>query len=478
MSARRSSANVAIWWIRRDLRLHDNDALTRALDAAERVIPVFVCDPALRARPAHARAARRQAFLFAGLRALDADLTARGAGLIVRSGDPCTVLHELVEQTGATMVIAERDVSPYAHRRDARVRRHVPLELVPGVTVHDPRSVRKADGTPYTVFTAFARAWASQPMPTRRDILSAPRSLPALPAGLRSEPLPIDAEPLHFPAGEAAARARVRAFVHGTEAPIHAYASARDRVDHDGTSALSPYLRFGMLSARTAVVAACEAGGRLTQRPLPNGASVWLSELVWREFYLAILGAFPSVLGHAFNARLRHVAWRDAPDDLAAWQHGRTGYPIVDAAMRQLTTTGWMHNRARMIVASFLTKDLLLDWRAGEAWFMEQLVDGDPAANNGGWQWTAGTGTDAAPYFRVFNPVRQAERFDPDGTYVRRWVPELAGLPAPGIHAPWTVPPLALHAAGVTLGTTYPRPIVEHAAARTRAVAAYKNAGV
>ena len=200
---------------------------------------------------------------------------------------------------------------------------------------------------------------------------------------------------------------------------------------------------------------------------------MWLSELIWREFYLAILFHFPNVLHEAFNAKLRGVPWRDAPDDLRAWQDGRTGYPIVDAAMRQLAATGWMHNRARMIVASFLTKDLLIDWRAGEAWFMRQLIDGDPAANNGGWQWTAGTGTDAAPYFRILSPIRQAERFDPDGAFVRRWVPELSALAAPLIHQPWTASPSEQHAAGVRVGHDYPAPIVDHRVARERALEAY-----
>jgi deoxyribodipyrimidine photo-lyase len=204
-----------------------------------------------------------------------------------------------------------------------------------------------------------------------------------------------------------------------------------------------------------------------------RGADVWLSELVWREFYLHVLWHFPRVLRLAFDRRLRHVPWREAPADLRAWQAGHTGYPVVDAAMRQLAATGWMHNRARMIVASFLTKDLLIDWRHGEAWFMRHLVDGDPAANNGGWQWTAGTGTDAAPYFRIFNPILQARRFDPDGAYVRRWVPELAQVPAPAIHAPWELTPLDQQAMGCRVGRDYPGPMVEHGAARVRALATY-----
>ncbi len=207
-----------------------------------------------------------------------------------------------------------------------------------------------------------------------------------------------------------------------------------------------------------------------------DGAAAWLGELIWRDFYLSVLFHFPDVLREEFNPAFRAVRWRKDTAGLEAWQQGKTGYPVVDAGMRQLRATGWMHNRARMITASFLVKDLLIDWRAGERWFMRQLVDGDPAANNGGWQWTAGVGTDAAPYFRVFNPVTQGERFDPAGDYVRRWVPELATLPAKWIHRPWDAPPLELRAAGVALGRTYPRPIVDHAQARLRALNVFAQA--
>jgi deoxyribodipyrimidine photo-lyase len=228
-----------------------------------------------------------------------------------------------------------------------------------------------------------------------------------------------------------------------------------------------------MLSARAAAAAARNAGAKPGTERAHAGADVWLSELAWRDFYQHILWHFPSVLRTAFDPRLRAIAWCNDPRELEAWQQGRTGYPIVDAAMRQLAATGWMHNRARMIVASFLTKDLLIDWRLGAAWFMRQLVDGDPAANNGGWQWTAGTGTDAAPYFRIFNPVLQAQKCDPDGAYVRRWVPELTRVPATAIHAPWKLSPLEQEAAGCRIGRDYPAPIVEHPAARARLLAVF-----
>ena len=460
-----------VWWIRRDVRLHDNPALARALAGGGPVVPLFVRDPALLGGRHHGAAARRRDFLFAGLRALDADLRARGARLVVRSGAPAAVLEALARETGAQAVIAEGDASPYARRRDAAARRTVPLEIVGSTSVHHPADVVKADGTPYTVFTPFKRAWLGRPLPRAADVLAAPDRLPAVPRTIASEELPDAGTVGAFPAGEAEARRRLRAFARG---PIDRYASERDRVDHDATSALSPYFRFGMVSAREAVVAALAAGAARNGRT-DRGADVWLSELVWREFYLAILFHHPHVLGSAFNERFRRLGYRRSVRDLAAWKSGRTGYPIVDAAMRQLAAIGWMHNRARMIVASFLTKDLLVDWREGEAWFMETLLDGDPAANNGGWQWTAGVGTDAAPYFRVFSPVLQGKRCDPDGTYVRRWLPELAHVPVARIHEPWTLTPLEQQAAACIIGRDYPAPIVEHHTARERALAAYRD---
>lgn len=461
-----------IWWIRRDVRLHDNPALARALAGGGPVVPAFVLDPALLGGRHHGAAARRQGFLFAGLRALDDDLRARGGRLVVRTGRPADVLDTLVREAGARAVVAEGDASPYARRRDADVRRTVPFEIVGSTSVHHPAEVVKGDGTPYTVFTPFKNVWLARPLPKASDVLAAPERLPPVPDGMTSETLPEGETVDAFPAGEAEARRRLHAF---TTRAIDRYAKERDRVDHDATSALSPYFRFGMISAREAVVAALAAGAGKNGRKGKGGADVWLAELVWREFYLAILFHHPQVLSSAFNARFRRLAYRRSPRELAAWRDGRTGYPIVDAAMRQLASIGWVHNRARMIVASFLTKDLLLDWRDGEAWFMERLLDGDPAANNGGWQWTAGVGTDAAPYFRIFSPVLQGKRCDPDGAYVRRWVPELAHVPAARIHEPWTLTALEQRAARCIIGRDYPAPIVEHHTARERALAAYRD---
>jgi deoxyribodipyrimidine photo-lyase len=261
-----------------------------------------------------------------------------------------------------------------------------------------------------------------------------------------------------------------------SDASVFSYAELRDRLDLDSTSGLSPYLRFGMLSARQAVVAAMEAGSNESDTDARQGAETWLNELIWREFYVHILAHFPHTATTSFREGLRDIAWVDDREDAAAWQEGQTGYPVVDAAMRQLVATGWIHNRARMIVASFLVKDLLVDWRLGARYFMRQLVDGDPAANVGGWQWVSGTGTDAAPYFRVFNPVLQGRKFDPRGAFVKEWVPELSGVPEARVHAPWEMSVDEQLASGCRVGRDYPAPIVDHGRARLRALAAYQQA--
>jgi deoxyribodipyrimidine photo-lyase len=466
---------VAIWWIRRDLRLADNPALTAALAAADQVIPLFILDPHLTEAPT--TGAKRLAFLLDGLRALDADLRARGSRLIVRRGAPLPVLRTLIETTQARVVVAQADISPYARQRDAEIAQRLPLQLTPGITVFPPDAVRKADGAPYTVFTPFSRAWKA--LPPNLTLLRAPGRIPT-PADLASDLIPTSpALPASVPfaAGEVEAQRRLRQFADGLLAPIQRYHELRDRTDLEGTSQLSPYLRFGMISARQAAAAAYRALDSAAADAGRRGAEVWLNELIWREFYASILYHFPTVLREAFRPELRAIAWDNNEAFFTAWCEGRTGYPIVDAAMRQLVQTGWMHNRTRMIVASFLVKDLLIDWRWGERFFMQHLVDGDPASNNGGWQWTAGVGTDAAPYFRIFNPVLQGEKFDPQGDFVRRWLPELTRVPARFIHRPWEMTPLEQRAAGCVLGQDYPAPLVDHGAARERTLAAYQQAG-
>lgn len=464
---------MIIWWMRRDLRLHDNTALCHALSLSSQVIPVFILDPAALESRYHREANARRAFLFANLRALEADLRARGSRLVVRAGPPFEALSALMETTGATHIVAEADFSPFARRRDAALAEALPLTLTGGVTVHHPGAVLKPNGTPYVVFTPFSKAWRALSWPTASHLQSAPAQLAAVPEHLTSQPIPNDLPaPAHFPAGEAEAQRRLEAFARQA---IFAYDEGRNRLDQHGTSTLSPYLRFGVLSARQALVTARAAHAAAPDETTRKGADTWLNELIWREFYIGVLYHFPHVLRQEFNPTLRNIPWRTAPADLAAWQQGLTGFPVVDACMRQLATTGWMHNRGRMIVASFLVKDLLLDWRLGEAWFMRHLVDGDPAANNGGWQWTAGTGTDAAPYFRIFNPVTQGEKFDPHGSFIRRYVPELARVPDKFIHTPWLMSPVDQRLTGCVLGEHYPRPMVDRSEARQRTLKAYQH---
>jgi deoxyribodipyrimidine photo-lyase len=323
------------------------------------------------------------------------------------------------------------------------------------------------------------RAWKATHLTGQVNLIDPPSKI-TTPSGISSDPgqvIPDEVVEMDFLGGEQEAQRRLDAFTRGTNPEIYRYADQRDRMDLDATSLLSPYLRFGMLSAGQAVQAAREALQNARDESARKGAETWLNELIWREFYIAILYHFPRVSRGSFRENLRDIRWNNDPREFDAWCEGRTGYPVVDAAMRQLRNTGWMHNRARMIVASFLTKDLLIDWRWGERWFMQQLVDGDPAANNGGWQWTAGTGTDAAPYFRIFNPVLQSKKFDPHGDYIRRWVSELVQVPGRYIHSPWEMPVELQRNSKCLLGEDYPLPIIDHRFARQRTLEAYKNAG-
>ncbi len=453
---------TAIWWIRRDLRLTDNRALQNALSEADQVIPFFILDSHL----LNVEAPRRQNFLFHNLQLLSDQLKAKGCPLVVRRGDPLAELSRLVEESGAELICAEADYSTYAHKRDNLVESKLNLKLEEGLLIHPPWAAVKADGSPYTMFTPFYNTWLALPLPG--NPLPAPTHLkPHI--DLRSEPIPSATETAGFPAGEEAAQRHLENFLLLSLGDYH---SQRDRVELAATSQLSPYLRFGILSPRY-VYAHFRP---FLDNPLTHeGASKWLRELGWREFYFNIMDAFPFVLRCAFRENMRDIPWRDCPQDLQAWQSGQTGFPLVDAGMRQLAQTGWMHNRARMVSASFLTKDLLINWQTGEAWFMQQLLDGDPASNNGGWQWTAGTGTDAAPFFRIFNPVTQSRKFDPQGSYIRTWLPELANVPDNFIHEPWKMPADLQTSLGVQIGADYPSPIVDHNLARRRALAAYKK---
>lgn len=454
-----------IWWIRRDLRLEDNPTLSAALRDGASVLPVFILDERLLAKAAE----RKRSFLYAGLRELDAGLCRLGAGLIVRRGDPMVELPRVAQEAGASAVFAEEGVSPYACKRDAAIARRLDLHLIHGLSVHPPAAVVRPDGRPYTVFTSFCRAW--QALPFDEHPLPPPRGLPPIPE-LPSVEIPELPAPDDFPAGEGEGKRHLAGFLAG---PVFNYAVDRDRLDRDGTAGLSPYIRFGMLSARQAAAAVRQTMHLAPDAPSRAGCTAWLNELIWREFYLSILYHFPMVLKTSFQPSRRGFAWREAPAELLAWQNGLTGYPLVDAGMRQLAATGWMHNRARMITASFLVKHLLIDWREGERWFMRQLIDGEPAANNGGWQWIAGTGTDAAPYFRIFNPVLQGKKCDPEGYYVRRWLPELAGVPTKYIHEPWKMSLDEQRRYRAVINRDYPAPLVEHRYARERALKFYSK---
>ncbi len=458
-------------WFRRDLRLRDNAALSALVARVDEWLPVFVLDPRLLAG---ARSASpRSRFLFDSLEKLAAQLARRDVPLVLRSGRPEQVIPALMRETGARLLSHGRAASPFARRRDAAVRAAVEkqgglvLEELDDVVFADG-TLRSGSGAPYQVFTPYRNAWWRQWQAGPRLPARAPRLAPAIQGfarerARRPEPrLPADA-PARLPAGgERAAQRRLARFL---AQGVEHYAERRDRPDLDGTSRLSAYLRFGAISARQCFAAALGAAKR--ERRLRRGVAKWLDELVWREFYTDVLLAQPRVLTRDFRPEYAALEWNDDPAGLAAWDEGRTGYPIVDAGMRQLRQSGWMHNRVRMLCASFLTKDLLIDWRRGERVFMQRLVDGDPASNNGGWQWAASTGTDAQPWFRIFNPVAQGRRFDPEGRYVKRWVPELRGLPAEQVHAPWELPepPRA-----------YPPPIVDHAERRALALERFRRA--
>lgn len=467
--------SVAIWWIRRDLRLSDNPALDAARRGATRVIPLWIFDPHLLESPYVGQ--KRLAFLLQTLRLLQEALRERGSDLIVRNGDPLQALKKVQAETGAGRIVAQADYSPYARARDRRVRDALPLHLTPGVAVHPPGSVRKADGDPYVVYSPFARTWREVPSPQAAELLPAPETLPP-PGDVRSEALP-EKPPLPgeapFSGGEEEGLKRLDTFL---DQGAGGYARQRNRLDCEGTSGLSPYLRFGIVSPRAVAVRALEAlSASGDDHERQNGIDTWLSELIWRDFFIHVLYHFPQARQGAFRQKYRQVAWRNEEQEFEAWCRGRTGYPVVDAAMRQLEATGWLHNRARLIVGSFLVKDLLIDWRWGERWFMQHLVDGDPALNNGNWQWVAGTGTDAAPYFRIFNPVSQGKKHDPQGRYVRRWLPELQKVPDEYVHEPWRMPPGVQKEANCRIGQEYPAPIVDHQEARERALETFKSAG-
>ena len=462
---------TALLWFRRDLRLADHPALTRALRSYDRVVPVFVLDDALlRGRLA---SAPRTAFMLGCLRALDADLRSRGSGLVVRHGRPERELVALCREAGAQAVLWTSDVAPYARERDRRVTaalREAGVEAIPqgGTYVVDVSGPRTQAGRPFVVFSPFHRHWLGL---ARRPIHRAPAALAPLPGGLRTGRLPSAEGALPeqaFAPGERAGRAALARWLDG---PVDRYGERHDELGAEhGTSRLSPYLRWGCVSAAECEARAARHGGA--------GAEAWIRQLCWREFFAHVLLAHPGDARLEHQQRYRALEWADDPDALDAWREGATGYPLVDAGMRELDRSGWMHNRARLVAGSFLTKDLHLDWRLGERHFAALLLDGEPAQNNGNWQWVASVGVDPAPYFRrIFNPVRQQRRFDPGGDYVRRWVPELRDVPDARLAEPWTMTAGEQAAAGCVIGRDYPAPIVDHAEERRRAIERYRAAG-
>jgi deoxyribodipyrimidine photo-lyase len=458
-------------WFRNDLRLRDNTALEALATRVEQWLPVFVLDPRITAGPSGGEPRAR--FLLDCLGRLSRDLEKRGVPLLVRKGRPEDVLPKLLHETGARLLSFNEDATPFARLRDAAVRQGVERSGGQVVACLDrvvfrSSEVRTAAGGAYAVYTPYRKTWLRRWSEEHRLPVGRPGRLPPPIPGFSAERIPdprdlgIGSVDCDIPTGgEKAAERRLDRFLATSAAR---YDEDRDRPDRDGTSRLSPYLRFGAISVRECFARAEQAAD--TEPALLRGIEKWLGELVWREFYSAILEEHPRVLRESYRREYDHLVWNDDPKGFEAWCEGRTGYPIVDAGMRQLRATGWMHNRARMIVASFLTKDLLVDWREGARFFFERLVDGDPASNNGGWQWAASTGTDAQPYFRIFNPVTQGRRWDPEGRYVRKWIPELREVPDPHVHAPWDF----------GLRGDYPPPVVDHAERRVLALERYRSA--
>ncbi|MEM1378357.1 MAG: deoxyribodipyrimidine photo-lyase [Pseudomonadota bacterium] len=466
-------------WFRDDLRVQDNAALMAAASSGQPVVPVFI----LETNDAHVQYGGAQKWwLHHSLSALGEKLESLDAQLTLKKGDTREVLDSLIAETGAGAVVWNRRYSRYGIETDTQIKANlkdagVVAQSFDGRLMHEPTQLKSGTGGSYKVYTPFWKMFNQTVQP--RAPLPAPEKLIASDnppssfslAGLDLLPTKPDwAGGLRkaWTPGEEGASARLEAFL---ESGLARYDSNRDLPGIEGTSGLSPHLAFGEISP-------FQVWARVDQvaDDLPvDDVTTFRKELVWREFAYHLLVNFTELKTDNYNAQFNQFPWADSAEHLKAWQRGMTGYPIVDAGMRQLYATGWMHNRVRMIVGSFLVKHLLLDWRHGEQWFWDTLVDADPASNTASWQWVAGSGADAAPYFRIFNPITQGEKFDPQGEYVKRWVPEISKIPPKLIHKPWEAPKNILDYAGVTLGDTYPKPIVDHKQARERALDAYQQ---
>ncbi len=467
-------------WLRRDLRLADNPAIAAAAATGRPVVPLYIHD---NAGPPRAIGAASAWWLDKSLRSLGAALHEAGADLVLRRGDSLETLLDLVAECSATSVFWSRLYDRKSIDRDQSVaaalaKVGVETQSYNAGLLNEPESVLTGAGAPFRVYTPYFRA------ASRSAGGVAPELAPSRIEGGASAPRSDDLDSWGFQPtkpdwsggfsdwtpGEAGARGRLDVFLGGA---VKAYSYGRNMMGERGVSQLSPHLHFGEIGPRqvwAAVRSAADHGD------IPHGeAETYQKELIWREFNYSLLFHNPQITDRPFNAAFANFKWLDDAVGFRAWTRGLTGFPVVDAGMRQLWSMGWMHNRARMIVASFLVKDLLVDWRKGEAWFWDTLVDADLANNVGNWQWVAGSGADAAPFFRIFNPILQGAKFDPNGDYVRRWVPELAKLSAADIHQPWVADTSTLASADVELGVTYPKPILDHSAARNRALTAYRG---
>jgi deoxyribodipyrimidine photo-lyase len=474
---------TTLLWFRRDLRLADNPALNAAVTIGRPVIPVYICDDADAGEWSPGGASRW--WLHGSLSALSSEIEARGNKLILKTGPAEAVINELISETGATSVYWNRRYEPWAIRRDEKVKtalkgKGIEARSFNAGLLREPWAITTQKGEPYKVFTPFWKALRASGEPDQ--LKPAPQRIPAPNDFAKSDDLnswgllptkPDWASGLRdaWTPGEDAAQSRLHDF---TDAAVFDYQDKRNLPGVSSTSRLSPHLHFGEIGPRQIWHTVIASALAQTGSPMPRGAETYLSEIAWREFSYHLLFHFPELPLKPLRREFSSFPWTNDPDALSAWQGGATGYPIVDAGMRELWTTGWMHNRVRMIVASFLIKDLLIDWQSGEHWFWDTLVDADLASNAASWQWVAGCGADAAPYFRVFNPTIQGTKFDPDGSYVRRWVPEISRLPDRLIHTPWMAKPIELEDAGIELGRNYPEPIVDHAMARNRALEKYK----